>query len=839
MADIDKSLPNVRQNITIPSEQEQTDVVVEMQETAPSPDNTEITENPDGSVEVDFDPGAAAPSQSNEHYSNLAELLPDSILQPLGSELYGNFTDYKESRREWERSYSKGLDLLGFQFEQRTQPFQGASGATHPVLAEAVTQFQAQAYKELLPADGPIRTQILGAATPEKEAQSQRVKDFMNYQIMNVMREYEPEFDQMLFYLPLAGSAFKKVYYDDLLGRAVSKFVPADDLIVPYSATSLEDAEAICHTVKISENDLRKQQVGGFYRDVEIFAPYAEETEVKKKERELEGIQMNGQQKNDKMYTLVEFHVDLDLEGFEDRSPDGMPTGIKVPYIVTVDSSSRKILSIRRNFKVDDPKKLKIQYFVHFKFLPGLGFYGFGLIHMIGGLTRAATAALRQLIDAGTLSNLPAGFKMRGIRVNNDAQSLQPGEFRDVDAPGGNLKDAFMTLPYKEPSQTLLSLMGICVQAGQRFASIADMQVGDGNQQAAVGTTVALLERGSRVMSAIHKRLYSSMKNEFNLLSDVFSTYLPPVYPYEVVGADKQIKQADFDDRIDILPVADPNIFSSTQRVSIAQTELQLAQSNPEMHNMYEAYRDMYTAIGVKNIDTILPPPEETVPKNPAMEHIDALGGKEFEAFTGQDHQAHISAHLAFMSTNMAQNNPMIMASLEKNIFEHISLMSDEQVQMEMQEKIMQVQQLQETMQNPEVQQNPELKQEMDRLVMEIESRKAVLISEMMEEYVKEQNKLTGDFGNDPIAKLRARELDLKAQDNIRKEKEDAARINLDKMKAMMNQSYQQEKMDQTEDLAELRAETSITKQKMSNQAKAKADATKRFDVSTLKGPRR
>jgi len=428
---------------------------------------------------------------------------------------------------------------------------------------------------------------------------------------------------------------------------------------------------------------------------------------------------------------------------------------------------------------------------------------------------------------------------MRGIRVNNDAQSLQPGEFRDVDAPGGNLKDAFMTLPYKEPSQTLLSLMGICVQAGQRFASIADMQVGDGNQQAAVGTTVALLERGSRVMSAIHKRLYSSMKNEFNLLSDVFSTYLPPVYPYEVVGADKQIKQADFDDRIDILPVADPNIFSSTQRVSIAQTELQLAQSNPEMHNMYEAYRDMYTAIGVKNIDTILPPPEETVPKNPAMEHIDALGGKEFEAFTGQDHQAHISAHLAFMSTNMAQNNPMIMASLEKNIFEHISLMSDEQVQMEMQEKIMQVQQLQETMQNPEVQQNPELKQEMDRLVMEIESRKAVLISEMMEEYVKEQNKLTGDFGNDPIAKLRARELDLKAQDNIRKEKEDAARINLDKMKAMMNQSYQQEKMDQTEDLAELRAETSITKQKMSNQAKAKADATKRFDVSTLKGPRR
>ena len=839
MADVDKSLPNVRQNITVPSEEEQMEIQTETQESIPSSENTEITENEDGSVDINFEPGAEAPEAGDQHYSNLAELLPDSILDPLGSELHGNYLDYKESRREWERSYTKGLDLLGFQFEQRAQPFQGASGATHPVLAEAVTQFQAQAYKELLPANGPIRTQILGLSTPEKEDQATRVSNFMNYEIMNVMKEYEPEFDSMLFYLPLAGSTFKKVYYDDLLGRAVSKFIPADDLIVPYSATSLEDAEAICHVLKISENDLRKQQVGGFYRDIELNSPYEEESELKKKERELEGTQMNGQQKNNTMYTLIEFHVNLDLEGFEDRGEDGMPTGIKLPYIVTVDSSSRNVLSVRRNFKVDDPKKNKTQYFVHFKFLPGLGFYGFGLIHMIGGLTRAATSALRQLIDAGTLSNLPAGFKQRGIRVNNDAQSIQPGEFRDVDAPGGNIKDAFMMLPYKEPSQTLLQLMGICVSAGQRFASIADMQVGDGNQQAAVGTTVALLERGSRVMSAIHKRLYASMKNEFSLLADVFGTYLPPSYPYDVIGGQNEVKQTDFDSKIDVLPVADPNIFSSTQRVSIAQTELQLAQSNPQIHNLYEAYRDMYEAIGVKNIDTILPPPEQPAPKNPAMEHIAALGGKQFEAFTGQDHQAHISAHLAFMSTNMAQNNPAIMASLEKNIFEHISLMSDEQVQMEMQEKIMQVQELQGIMQNPQAPQDPQIKQEMDRLIMEIESRKAVLISEMTEEFVKEQNKLMGDFGNDPIAKLRARELDLKAQENLRREKEDAARINLDKMKAMMNQDYQQDKMDQTEDLAELRAETSLTKQKMSNQAKAKADATKRFDVSTLKGPRR
>ncbi len=839
MADIDKSLPNVRQTTTIPGPQQEAEIVSQMQETVPTHQDTEVTENEDGSVDVNFSPGAVAPEQGSNHYQNLAELLPDSILEPLGSELMGNYTDYRESRREWERSYAKGLDLLGFQFEQRTQPFQGASGATHPVLAEAVTQFQAQAYKELLPANGPIRTQILGMATPQKQDQATRVKDFMNYQLMDVMKEYEPEFDQMLFYLPLAGSTFKKVYYDDLMGRAVSKFVPADDLVVPYSATSLEDAEAICHVLKISENDLRKQQVGGFYRDIELFAPYAEESEVKKKERELEGTSATGYQKDNKIYTLIECHVDLDLEGFEDRGEDGMPTGIKLPYIVTIDSSSRKVLSIRRNFKVDDPKKLKTQYFVHFKFLPGLGFYGFGLIHMIGGLTRAATSALRQLLDAGTLSNLPAGFKQRGIRVNNDAQSLQPGEFRDVDAPGGNLKDAFMTLPYKEPSQTLLSLMGICVTAGQRFASIADMQVGDGNQQAAVGTTVALLERGSRVMSAIHKRLYASMKIEFVLLADVFSTYLPPVYPYDVVGGNNQIKQQDFDDKIDILPVADPNIFSSTQRVSIAQTELQLAQSNPQMHNMYEAYRDMYEAIGVKNIDQVLPPPAQPQPKNPALEHIDALGGKPFQAFTGQDHQSHITAHLAFMGTNMAMNNPVILSALEKNIFEHMALMADEQVQLEMRDNIMQIQQIQQTIQqNPQMQEDPQIKQELERLQLEVEARKAVLIAEMMEEFVKEQQKVMGGFGNDPIAKLRARELDLKAQDNKRKEKEDEARINLDKTKMLMNRDLQEEKMDQNEELAMLRAATSIEKQKMSNRAKAKSDATKRFDVTKLKGPR-
>ena len=839
MAEIDKGLPNVRREINIPSVEEQTEVIADLQQTAPSHEKTEVVENDDGSVDINFEPGAVAPETGDNHYMNLADLLPDSILDPLGSELYANYTDYKESRREWERSYTQGLDLLGFQFEQRTRPFQGASGATHPVLAEAVTQFQAQAYKELLPADGPVRAQVLGNPTREKQDQAVRVKNFMNYQLMDVMKEYEPEFDQMLFYLPLAGSTFKKVYYDDLMGRAVSKFVTADDLVVPYSATSLEDAEAICHVIKMSGNDLRKQQVGGFYRDIELGKPYNEETELKKKERELEGTRQSGYNRNNPIYTLIECHVNLDLEGFEDRGQDGIPTGIKVPYIVTIDNGTRKVLSIRRNYRLDDPKKNKIEYFVHFKFLPGLGFYGFGLIHMIGGLTRAATSALRQLLDAGTLSNLPSGFKQRGIRVRDDAQSLQPGEWRDVDAPGGNLRDAFMNLPYKEPSQTLLQLMGICVDAGQRFASIADMQVGDGNQQAAVGTTVALLERGSRVMSAIHKRLYASMKQEFVLLSDVFSTYLPPVYPYDVVGGERTIKQTDFDAKIDILPVADPNIFSATQRVAIAQTELQLAQTNPQMHNLYEAYRDMYEALGVKNIDQVLPPPPPPQAKNPALEHIDAMAGKPFQAFTGQDHQAHIAAHIAFMATAMAKNNPMITSALEKNIFEHIALMADEQVQMEMRDKLVKLQELNQLMQNPQTAENPEIQNEFTRIQLEIEARKAVLIAEMMEDFLQEEKKVSGDFGNDPIAKLRARELDLKAQDNMRKEKEDEARINLDRAKMMQNKELTEDKLEQNEELAVLRAATSIEKQKMSNRAKAKTDATKRFDVKTLKKPRR
>jgi len=820
---IDKSLPNKK--VEIPGAEEQLEKQVEIREELPDAGDTEITPTEDGGVEINFEPGAFNQEQSESHFDNLAELLPEETLNPLGSELVQNYQEYKSSRKDWEESYAKGLDLLGFKYENKSEPFQGASGATHPVLAEAITQFQALAFKELLPADGPVRTRTVGASTPQKNDQANRVKEFMNYQLMDVMKEYEPEFDQMLFYLPLSGSAFKKVYYDDLLGRTVSKFVPADDLIVPYNATSLEDAEAVIHRLKISENELRKQQVGGFYRDIELPSPYSPETEVEKKERMLEGTKKTF---NENIYTLLEFHVNLDLEGFEDRGPDGAETGIKLPYIVTVEEGSREILSIRRNFEVADPKKQKIPYFVHFKFLPGLGFYGFGLIHMIGGLSRTATSALRSLLDAGTLSNLPAGFKMRGIRIRDDAQSIQPGEFRDVDAPGGNIRDSFMTLPFKEPSQTLLQLMGVVVSAGQRFASIADLQVGEGNQQAAVGTTVALLERGSRTMSAIHKRIYAALKNEFKLMARVFKLYLPQEYPYDVVGGQRMIKQQDFDDKIDIIPVADPNIFSQSQRISIAQTELQLATSQPQLHNMYAAYRNMYEALGVKNIDSVLKAPQRPMPMDPAVEHIQALGGQPFQAFKGQDHQAHITAHLSFMATNMARNNPAVMASLQKNIFEHISLMALEQVEIEFQDQIMQLQQMQ---QNPQMMKDPRVQQQVMDLNMKVESRKAVLIAEMMEEFMKEEKKLLGDFGNDPLAKLRARELDIRSQENARKSEEADRRFDLDKMKSMMNQQNTDEKFDQNEELAKLRADTSIEKTILSKTLPSAKDMMPNIDI--------
>ena len=789
--------------------------------------NVELME--DGGAEIDFDPAAQAMEGGQQHDANLAEFLDDQVLDEISSELQNNYDEYKSSRSEWEDTYTKGLDLLGFKYENRSDPFQGASGATHPVLAEAVTQFQSLAYKELLPASGPVRTQIIGKVDVTKEDQADRVKEFMNYSLMVKMKEYEPEFDQMLFNLPLAGSTFKKVYYDSIMQRCVSKFIPAEDLVVPYTATSLEDAESITHSIRMSGNELLKYQLSGFYSDVDLTPKDPSSTDLIDKKDRISGVSSGAK---DEVVTLLECHCELDLIGFQDVNQEGEATGLKLPYIVTVDEDSGTVLSIRRNFDAQDPTRARKDYFVHFKFLPGLGFYGFGLIHMIGGLSRTATAALRQLLDAGTLANLPSGFKQRGIKVRDEAQPLQPGEFRDVDAPGGNLRDAFMPLPFKGPDQTLLQLMGVVVQAGQRFASIADMQVGDGNQSAAVGTTVALLERGSRVMSAIHKRLYQSLKCEFMLIANNFAMYLPKEYPYDVVGGQRQIFASDFDQRIDIIPIADPNIFSQTQRISIAQTQLQMAMSNPKMHNMYQAYRDMYEALGIKDIDLLLKKPQQPQPMDPAMENLQALSGETFKAFPGQDHQAHMDAHLSFMGTMMARTNPQILASLQKNILEHIALMAQEQVQLEFKEEIMKIQQMTQQVQqaaqqmqgNPQMmqqmQQSPEMQQmqqEIKKTTEAIEARKSQLVSETMAEYLEEEKKVLNQIDNDPLLRLKNDEVQLKAKEEERKREEGEQKGERDSLKIIQGQQQFEDKLEQDDEHAKMRASISLAKDGIKN----------------------
>jgi len=820
MAEIEKGVDSLPKDLEILDEDIDVAMPQEFQEGGDV--NVEMME--DGGAEIDFDPNAGGMEGGEQHEANLAEFMDDGALTAVASELQESYDEMKSSRSDWEDGYLKGLDLLGFKYENRSEPFQGASGATHPVLAEAVTQFQALAYKELLPAGGPVRTQILGKVDPPKEQQAQRVKDFMNHQIMNVMKEYEPEFDQMLFNLPLAGSTFKKVYFDSVLGRTVSKFVPAEELVVPYTATSLEDADTIVHVLKMSGNDLRKQQISGFYRDIELVEPSDSPTDIQEAKDKLGGVSAGAY---NEMHTLLECHVELDLEGFEDKNlQSGEETGIKLPYIVTIDDEAGEVLAIRRNYGAQDQLKRRKDYFVHFKFLPGLGFYGFGLIHMIGGLSRTATAALRQLLDAGTLSNLPSGFKQRGIRVRDEAQPLQPGEFRDVDAPGGNLRDAFMPLPFKEPSATLLQLMGVVVQAGQRFASIADMQVGDGNQSAAVGTTVALLERGSRVMSAIHKRLYQGMKCEFMLMASAFATYLPKQYPYDIVGGKREIFAQDFDERVDIIPIADPNIFSQSQRIQIAQTELQMAMSNPDLHNIYHAYRHMYEALGVKDVDILLPPPAPMQPMDPASENIMGLAGKKFQAFPKQDHQAHMRAHLQFMGTTMARNNPKALMKLQTNCMEHINLMAGEQIEVEFAKEIQQMNQMQQMMQQmmqqkgPQAQQDPQMMQmqkQGEQMKVGMEARKSQLIAEFMEDYAAAEREVLNQIENDPLLKLKDREIDLKAREEQRKEEEGEEKLNLERAKMLQQRDLTETKIDENDKHQKLRASVSLAKSGISN----------------------
>jgi chaperonin GroES len=613
--------------------------------------------------------------------SNLAEVLDEGYMQSLSNELVEKIEADKSSREDWEQSYTKGLDLLGFKYEERTRPFRGASSVNHPMLAQAVTQFQAMAYVELLPSDGPVRTQVVGANNSQLQQAAERVKDYMNYEITHNMEEYNPEMDQLLFQLPLSGSAFKKIYFEETLNRATSKFIPAEDVIVPYGASDLESCDRITQVIKMSMNDLRKKQVAGFYLDIDLQSYEGDEysSGVQEKKDQIDGTKSDYLSD---MAELYEIHADLDIEGFEDMNPrTNEPSGIKLPYVVTIDRTSGQVLSIYRNYNSTDPLRKKNEYFVHYKFLPGLGFYGFGLIHMIGGLTRTATTALRQLLDAGTLSNLPAGFKSRGLRIRDDDQPLQPGEFRDVDAPNGVIREALMSLPYKGPDQVLYQLLGFCVDAGKQFAAVADMQLSEiGSSQTPVGTTMALMERGTKVMSAVHKRLHYAQKKEFVLLANIFKLTLPPVYPYNVQGGPREIKVLDFADSIDILPVSDPNIFSMSQRVTLAQNQLQLAQSNPQIHNLYEAYRRMYLALGVKDVEQILPIPRGPQPQDPAIEHSVVLKGANLQAFPQQNHELHIKAHRFFMSSVLVKTNPMALLNLTSHIMQHVSLLATQVV---------------------------------------------------------------------------------------------------------------------------------------------------------------
>jgi len=759
--------------------------------------------------------------QQVEFGANLAEELDDSEIQTIFNQCVADVEADINSRSEWEKQYRDGLEFLGMRYEERSQPFEGASGITHPLLAESVTQFQAQAYGEILPSQGPVKTQIVGAITPDSEAQAGRVKEYMNYQIMHVMEEYDPETDMLLFYLPLSGSAFRKVYYDQNLGRAVSKFIPSENLVVPYDTSDLQTATRITNIVSMPMNDVVKLQNSGFYRDVSLKSMGAQydSEDIQGEIDKLQGTEPSYNTDSD--CELYEIHTNLDIDGFEDMDETGEPTGVKLPYIVTLSKRNNAVLSIRRNWNETDPLKKKIQYFVHYKFLPGLGFYGFGLTHMIGGLSRASTSILRQLIDAGTLANLPAGFKARGIRIRNDDQPLQPGEFRDMDAPGGSLRDSFVPLPFKEPSQTLLALMGLMVDAGKRFASIADIQVGDSNQEMPVGTTVALLERGTKVMSAIHKRLHYAQKIEFNLLARIFAQFLPPSYPYMTKNGDQNIKQADFDDRVDILPVSDPNIFSMSQRVMLAQQMLQMAQSNPEIHGqagIYEAYRRMYQALNVENIEALLPPPPQPEPVDPGNENASLLIGKGAQAFQGQDHDAHIAAHMSLYGTAIMQQNPQGMAMIQAHVYEHITMKAEQMVQQQMAQDPQMMQMQQQLMQMP-----PEQQQQMQQQMMQQQQAQAAQVIAELTQQINEQF-APPPPQEDPLVALRRQELDIKAGDLQRKQQEFGERQNLDIMKIDQHDDLTKERIDSSEEIAVMKNET----------AQDRLDQAERFKAADL-----
>ena len=757
--------------------------------------------------------------------SNLAEVIDPSDLRTISNELVAGIEKDKGSREDWESTYTDGLKYLGMKFDaERSEPFAGASGVIHPLLGEAVTTFQAQAYKELLPSGGPVKTQVMGAYSSMLEEQAQRVKDFMNYQITHVMEEFDEELDQMLFYLPLAGSAFKKVYYDENLGRAVSKFIAPEDLIVPYYTTDLESCTRITNVIKMAENDVRKLQAAGFYRKIDLETGENAEsyTDVKEEINKLSGMEPTYD--DGEVSLLYEVHCNLELEGYEDMDEDGEPTGVKLPYIVTLDTHSSEILSIRRNYKEDDTLKKKIEYFVHFKFLPGLGFYGFGLTHMIGGLSKASTSIMRQLIDAGTLANLPAGFKTRGIRIRDEDTPIQPGEFRDVDAPGGSLRDSIQPLPFKEPSATLLNLLNILVDSGQKFASIAEINTGQGNPNAPVGTTLALLERSTKVLSAIHKRLHNSQKKEFRILSKVFQEYLPPEYPYAIANNESSIMLSDFDDKVDIFPVSNPDIFSQAQRIAMAQEMMQLVQSNPQVHGpsgTYEAYKRMYAAIGVDNIDQILtpPPPTDPTPLEAGFENNQLLLGQQAQAFPQQNHDAHISIHMSLLNTPPVQMNAQVQALIHSHIMQHLQMKADILAEQQMPPEMMQqFQGLQQQAQQAQPEEAQALSMQAGDMLAQFSSP---ILAELLIEY---NQKVAAPQDEDPLVSIRKQELALKGQELSIEQQQFATEQQRKVQEAQQRISVDRERIETQEDIAGLRDDT----------ARARMEQQARFKIADM-----
>jgi hypothetical protein len=752
---------------------------------------------------------------------NLAEVLGDDVLASIASDLLSSIKGDKQSRSEWEKTYTDGLKYLGMKFDDaRSQPFEGSSGVIHPILAEAVTQFQAQAYKEMLPAKGPVKTEIVGARTVEIENQAERVQEFMNYYIMNVMEEYDPELDQMLFYLPLAGSAFKKVYFDVVLNRAISKFIPPEDLIVPYEAADISSAERITHVINMSSNEIKKQQLSGFYANVDIGSDgYAEDmSEVEEAIDEIQG--MSPSYKENRNRTVYEVHTVLDIEGFEDVDATGNPTGLKLPYIVTIEDSSEKVLSIRRNYNETDPLKNKINYFVQYKFMPGLGFYGLGLSHMIGGLSKASTSILRQLIDAGTLANLPAGFKARGMRIRDEDDPLQPGEFRDIDTTGGSLRENLIPLPIKEPSNVLMQLLGLLVDSGKRFAAIADMNVGDMNAAMPVGTTVALLERGTKVMSAIHKRLHYSQKLEFNLLAKVFGESLPPIYNYAIGTGSNEVKQQDFDDRVDIIPVSDPNIFSQSQRVTLAQELLQMVQSNPQVHGpmgIYEAYRRMYAALGVDNVEALLQPPPDMTPQpvEAGLENAGLLLGQPAQAFPEQNHQAHIDTHRSLFFTDLVKESPQVQALIISHCMQHLQFLAaqlaQEQMPPEMQQRIAEIQSVIQQV-SPE-----EAAAIMQQIKVINEQYSSAIMAQLANDFLQSIG-MSG--GGDPLVDIRQKELELRDKELDIETQQFESKQNQRAEEKLLDANLQMQRLETQKQIADDKLEVAIDRLKTNTDLK-------------------